>query len=545
MQRSSFLCFLRDGIFMATFKLEGEDDAPEEQSGAPQGAAPKPGASASADEFSFFLEDDDKTKKPSSQAAPAQAPAANRAAATPIAPVAPAGPPTRVVAPLPTVPAQPGAPVQPGVTVPQQPAPPNLMRPAQSRADKSQPPGINVPAAIADSPILTQPDAASIAQSESPSDDLSSGLQSIANNFAKTLDAGEGLFTWVARLALPVAALSLAYILAAVLTGSANNLTTNPNAAQVVHFLTLAAQAFSYSVVVLAVALLLLSYDDNRLGAMVTGVALALGFGAPLLLRAMLGPTNYAASRMASVFFHAGHILLYIGLFKATIDLGGWAWNLPNKIKSRQSVAGAVGFGKTVESKQQRIARNANMFSPCWNLPFCREAIRVLCPAFLARKTCWKFGRGCYCDEEMVGRIVRNESIDQIKAATTRQSKEAPPCGRCYIFLEHQTHKFRMLSPLALPSTIALMFAAWPLYDTLFSHFTEGYIKLFSSLSFNVTAPDAIKATPEGKAATAAATLSPQDIAHYSTYILGALLGFFLLIYISKFIEWAIFKAKW
>jgi hypothetical protein len=530
---------------MATFKLEGEDDAPEEQSGAPQGAAPKPGASASADEFSFFLEDDDKTKKPSSQAAPAQAPAANRAAATPIAPVAPAGPPTRVVAPLPTVPAQPGAPVQPGVTVPQQPAPPNLMRPAQSRADKSQPPGINVPAAIADSPILTQPDAASIAQSESPSDDLSSGLQSIANNFAKTLDAGEGLFTWVARLALPVAALSLAYILAAVLTGSANNLTTNPNAAQVVHFLTLAAQAFSYSVVVLAVALLLLSYDDNRLGAMVTGVALALGFGAPLLLRAMLGPTNYAASRMASVFFHAGHILLYIGLFKATIDLGGWAWNLPNKIKSRQSVAGAVGFGKTVESKQQRIARNANMFSPCWNLPFCREAIRVLCPAFLARKTCWKFGRGCYCDEEMVGRIVRNESIDQIKAATTRQSKEAPPCGRCYIFLEHQTHKFRMLSPLALPSTIALMFAAWPLYDTLFSHFTEGYIKLFSSLSFNVTAPDAIKATPEGKAATAAATLSPQDIAHYSTYILGALLGFFLLIYISKFIEWAIFKAKW
>lgn len=425
------------------------------------------------------------------------------------------------------------------------------MRPAQSRADKSQPPGINVPAAIADSPILTQPDAASIAQSASPSDDLSSGIQNFGDQCARILDRGEDVFTWVARLTLPIVGLSLAYLLAAVFTGNAANRVANPtpdqvaNYAQLLHFLILAAQALSYSLVVLATALMLLSYEDNKIGAIVAGSGLALAFGFPLLLRATLGADNYAASQMIPIFFRVGRILLYVGLFKATIDVALWAWNLPNKIKSRESVAGAVGFGKTVETKQQRIARNANMLSPCWNLPFCREAIRVLCPAFLARKTCWKFGRGCYCDEEMVGRIVRNEPIEAIKAATTRQSKEAPPCARCYIFLEHQTHKFRLMSPLALPSTIALMFAGWPIYNHLYMGFTSGYTKLFSTLSFNVPVPKDIKASRASVDAAAAATLSPQEIAQYSSYILGALLGFFLLIYISKFIEWAIFKAKW
>ncbi len=423
------------------------------------------------------------------------------------------------------------------------------MRPAQSRADKSQPPGINIPAAVADTPTLTHPDAASIAQSQSPSDDLSSGFQNFCDSFTSILDKGEDLFTWAARLALPIAGLSLAYILAAVFAGGAPNLTNNLNATQVqlVHFMVLASQAFTYSIIGLAVALLLLSYDDNRLGAIVTGVALAMSLGMPIVLRILLGASNAAAMQMTPIFFHAGRILLPIGLFKATIDLGVWAWNLPNRIKSRQSVAGAVGFGKTVESKQQRIARNANMFSPCWNLPFCREAIRVLCPAYLARKTCWKFGRGCYCDEEMVGRIVRNEPIEAIKAATTRQCKEAPPCARCYIFLEHQTHKFRMMSPLALPSAIALMFVGWPIYNTLFLGFTMGYTKLFSTLSFNPTAhgPKDLQASAESQAAASASALSPQDIAQYSSYVMAALLGFFLLIYISKGIEWAIFKAKW
>jgi len=543
---------------MANFKLEGADDAPEE--GKPTSAP----SSAAPDEFSFFLDDEDKTKAVPTPPAPSARPAPaspSSPAASPARPAQgtpnPARPPAQVGAPAPNPSARqtgaaPGAtPTSPNAArpanpaTPQQPAPPNLMRPAQARADKSQPPGLNVPAAIAEMPMLTQPDAASIAQSSSPSDGFSGALQSFGDTIGRALDSGEDVFLWLARLVILPAGMGLAYILAAIFFGNAAHYETTTNPAQLVHFLTVASQVLCYSLLVLAASMLLLSYDDNRLGAIVAGGGLLLSFGFPLFLHAMLGATNVPASQMVPIFFNVGRMVLYIGLFKASIDLVLWAWNLPNQIKAKQSVAGAVGFGKTVESKQQKIARNANMFSPCWKLPFCREAIRVLCPAFLAGKTCWKFGRGCYCDEEMVGRIVRNEPIDQIKAATTRQSKEPAPCGRCYIFLEHQTYKFRLLSPLALPATILLMFGAWPLYNKLFTTFTLTYTKLFSTLSFTPKVPDAIKSSQDSINAAAATALKPEDIAQYSSYIFAGLLAFLLLINISKFIEWAIFKAKW
>ncbi len=199
---------------MATFKLEGEGDALEESTSQPKNSPPAP----TADEFSFFLQDEGSTSQqpapPEKTARPqAPAPVSQAAPTSPVAPSVggppvPAGPPTRVVAPLPDTPVTPRTPansVTPPVAAapaqPAQPAGPNLMRPAQSRADKSQPPGINIPAAIADSPTLTQPDAASIAQSPSPSDDLSSGFQNFCDGFTSVLDKGEDIFTWAARFA--------------------------------------------------------------------------------------------------------------------------------------------------------------------------------------------------------------------------------------------------------------------------------------------------------------------------------------------------------
>jgi hypothetical protein len=39
--------------------------------------------------------------------------------------------------------------------------------------------------------------------------------------------------------------------------------------------------------------------------------------------------------------------------------------------------------------------------------------------------------------------------------------------------------------------------------------------------------------------------LNPDQVTHVALVIFGVLLGFMLLIYISKFIEWAIYTAKW
>jgi hypothetical protein len=105
-----------------------------------------------------------------------------------------------------------------------------------------------------------------------------------------------------------------------------------------------------------------------------------------------------------------------------------------------------------------------------------------------------------------------------------------------------------MLSPLALPATVLGMFLAWPFYVTLFKLFNKSLDSLWKGLSFNPQAmtPDMLKQTSQGASPYTANpyATSPEQTAQIAMYMLAALLGFFLLVYISKGIEWAIYKAK-
>jgi hypothetical protein len=207
-----------------------------------------------------------------------------------------------------------------------------------------------------------------------------------------------------------------------------------------------------------------------------------------------------------------------------------------------------VGVGQMAEVAQQRTARNANMFSPCWQLPFCREVIRKQCPAYLAKTRCWKFGRGCYCDEEMISRIIRGESIDMIKAPTRMSRQGKPPCGRCYIFLEHQTLKYKMISPLAIPATLIIMFLGWSTYETMFGVAGKSLQFVWNKLSFaKATATTVTTTVTTGTPGTPDMgnyQLTPEQVQAAAMNMFGFLVGFFLLIYLSKAIEWAIYKAR-
>lgn len=404
-------------------------------------------------------------------------------------------------------------------------------------------------AAVAASPATApMADAASVSAS-GPSDNFSAGLSDLGASGRRILDACEPAATWVARVTFPLLALSFAYLLAALFLGGAASLSTRPTTAEgvtaastLIHNLTLASTIFCYAAIGLTLAFAILAYDDNRVGAIIAGIGILLFFGSQPVLKGMIGVN--AGSIIISYWVQlAAKFLLAVGLFKGVFDLFNFLFGLPDRIKAKNAT---VGMGRQVENKQLQIAKQANMASPCWKLPFCREAIRSICPAFLAKKTCWKFGRGCYCDEEMIGRMVRGESIEAIKAPT-KMSNTKPPCGQCYIYLEHQTHKFRMISPLVLPATILICFAAWPAFSAVFGKFNAGLVAVFSSLSFssaNLT-PDAIKTSAENVKEVQGYAADPAQVAAISMVIMGGVLGFFVLIYLSKFVEWAIFKAKW
>jgi hypothetical protein len=356
----------------------------------------------------------------------------------------------------------------------------------------------------------------------------------------KFLEFLQPVALWLVRVSVLFAAGSAAFILLNLLHGNLAPTSPLANSEALLHPLRLASLTLEISLIALACCLMLLWFGTAAVAFSVLAVGLFLHFGSPLLLFNQVGRST-ATAIIALPLRQAGIVLIALGLFKYVIDVAFWIRALPERMQARAD----IGVAEKAEPAQRRIAKNSNAFSPCWQLPFCREVIRKQCPAYLARTTCWKFGRGCYCDEEMISRIIRGESLNVIKAPTRMSRKGKPPCGRCYIYLEHQAHKFRLYSPLAVPATVLIVYFLWPIYTNVFNGFSHYLDRFWDLLSFNphTLATGVLKASPEDYSHLS--TLSPDQITHVALTIFGVLLGFMLLIYISKFIEWAIYTAKW
>ena len=284
-------------------------------------------------------------------------------------------------------------------------------------------------------------------------------------------------------------------------------------------------------------------------GIAMTAMGLFVYFGVPFLVRSqfgILGPNNnsmatYAASQLIAGCYIGGIGIAVIGLLKYLIEVVLWIVEMPDRMMQKAN----VGTGQQMEAAQQRVAQNANALSPCWSLPFCREVIRKQCPAYLARKTCWKFKRGCYCDDEMIARIIRGESLEKIKAPTKMSQLRKPPCGRCYIYMEHQSHKFRMISPLTIPITVVLMVAAWGPFGQAFEPVYKKLDGMQKNLKFFQT-PNPIEASAaDREAVQKLGEVDQEKTMAFTQWFIGLILGFLLLVYISKAMEWVVFEAKW
>ena len=358
-----------------------------------------------------------------------------------------------------------------------------------------------------------------------------------AATWNRVLDMLAPFAFWVLRIAALFGGLALAYVLWGIFSGALQS--SVGNAPQTTNNVTSAIYILCWALIGIAVSCLILVWEEKFVAIAIAAVGLLLYFGAPPLL-AMAGDTK-ALSLAARELQKGGLPLMAIGGLKYGFDMMRWVIDLPNRMRGVAN----VGVVQQAEPRQQREAQYATMFSPCWKLPFCREVIRKQCPAYLAKKTCWKFGRGCYCDEEMISRIIRGESLDTIKAPTRISRQGKPPCGRCYIFLEHQGMKYRAFSPLAIPATIGIMYFGWSTYLTLTETVMKSMSFLWDKLAFHSVNTAAQVANSVNKETErAASTLSPEAVQSAAQTTIGILLGFTLLIYMSKAIEWAIYKAR-
>ena len=143
---------------------------------------------------------------------------------------------------------------------------------------------------------------------------------------------------------------------------------------------------------------------------------------------------------------------------------------------------------KTIKvPKEKLLAR-------CWEMPFCHDAVRELCPAFKEKKTCWKYGRGCNCDPDLVetligtrhagpkrgarsseaAYILQELEVDQVKS----RAEKTIPCARCPIYTEHQRRKFRVVNPLLIVITVALVGILYGPLTQLYSAMAMGVARL-------------------------------------------------------------------
>lgn len=351
----------------------------------------------------------------------------------------------------------------------------------------------------------------------------------------RVLDFLAPLAVWMLRAAAVFGVLSIAYLIWGMMSG---DLVRPAPGSQVIANVGMAVVILRWALLSAALASFILLWEERLVAAAVVAIGLLLYFGAaPLMKTAGSSPAIVAIAGSLGV---GGRALATFGMMKVAYDVMQWIAALPSRMRGRAD----VGIAQHAEPQQRREAQNATMFSPCWKLPFCREVIRKQCPAYLAKTTCWKFGRGCYCDEEMISRIVRGESMDNVKAPTRMSRQGKPPCHRCYIFLEHQGMKYRVASPMAVPATLAIMYFGWGTYMAMTGKVGSSLQFLWDKLAFRGTSTVTSAVGKVVATGSQANTLSPEQMQNTAQIMFGVLVGFYLLIMISKGIEWAIYKAR-
>ena len=364
------------------------------------------------------------------------------------------------------------------------------------------------------------------------------------NGISGMVDTVLPIAEWVLKIAGGLSLVALAFIGYTIFSGKTAILAKGSSQWSNIN---LANGMVPFLVILAALGAIFVIWEQKGSGLAITALGAGLFIGLPMLLasqhsdaKMLATVAGYTANGFTKSCHTAGMGVAVIGMLRLLIELIVWLVEMPDRMMQK----GSVGQGMVTDAAQRKVARDANALSPCWSLPFCREVIRKQCPAYLARKTCWKFKRGCYCDDEMIARIIRGDSLEKIKMPTTMSKSRKPPCKRCYIFLEHQGHKFRMLSPLALPLTIVIMVSAWGPLDTYFPpayRIMDSWQKKLNIFS----APNPIEAKAEDiKTVQDMGKASEEQSIMFMQWFIGLIMGFFTLIYTSKFIEWIVFERK-
>jgi hypothetical protein len=137
---------------------------------------------------------------------------------------------------------------------------------------------------------------------------------------------------------------------------------------------------------------------EETTGYFIAVAAIAIGFGVQFAYQTFGGTISSQAMRQVfGAFQNASYVPLGIGVILIVRDVIA---RFISAMSSKDVDQTNLTFGS--EAQAERKPLRTGIYAKCWEGPYCRDSIRVHCPIYVERRTCWKELRGCYCEEDIV-----------------------------------------------------------------------------------------------------------------------------------------------
>ena len=351
----------------------------------------------------------------------------------------------------------------------------------------------------------------------------------------------------LAKICMVVFVLALGYIIYAVYGGHLNGAVD----ARIVRNIEWMGKLLAVAGAVGTLALALATLDEvaYSIAALIVGIGLI--FGPPALILSKLDqPTSPVGEAIQTWTKNAGFAMCALVAIRVIYYIVETIRSGPKaRAKAKEEEDDLFG--------PKKVKRTQGVWSRCWQLPYCHDTIREVCPAYKERKNCWKFGRGCNCDPMLVETMIRSGAArvgkGQDKVSAHKQetadaylrealgagkpaagagatASRAVECKKCPIYGEHQRQKFGLANPVAIILTIALLVVAYPIVNQLYHATITAMAHAGSQLTLTEnTALDR--------------WIGYLDTVTVKVFFFG-ILSLFLLSYVLKFVEWAVFVKK-
>lgn len=280
---------------------------------------------------------------------------------------------------------------------------------------------------------------------------------------------------------IPIAGICLVYLLVAAFGSNIRHLENMGQANQkyFVDGVHLAIGALTVVAIVIVASVILRLFNDEIVGQVLSLLGALLYFGSGALFKAILGDKIAAIPLLQEIvreFRTLGAVCLLPGLALLLRDaiLRIWTGMSVRRVMERR-------WG---DEEERRKKHKPKVYGSCWDMPFCRDFVRRVCPAWQAKSPCWRVKLGCYCDErtilqamascgtdnEHVRGIMHSLGLDGPRTNQLSNSAKRERCRRCGIYAEHQRQKYRLLSPMVIPGVVLLMYLfRSTVYDWLFA----------------------------------------------------------------------------